>query len=180
MADSKAKMEKYCNRGKRGLPPLYPGMPVVVQNKESGRWDIIGLVQETHHIRRYMIRLTSGMLIQKNRRFVQRRYIDTHGAAPRDVQKDISRRDIPKASRQSEHLQPANLDLPPFHTILDTRISNGGVFEQSVHEDAQITIENRTERKPHTVPCNSPAPRRSGRVHKPTKRFNWKESDSDW
>ena len=79
-------MERYYNRGKQQLPPLYAGMPVAIQNRATKRWDRVGWVQEAYHQkRRYLVRLTSGMLIQRNRHALRRRYPNDPADSDADI-----------------------------------------------------------------------------------------------
>jgi len=74
MAESKIRMERYYNRGKVELPPLKVSDPVVIQNNRSGKWDRIGWIQEKYAYRRYLVRLPSGLFVERNRKFLRRRY----------------------------------------------------------------------------------------------------------
>ena len=73
-SDNRTRLETAYNRGTRDLPPLRVGTPIAVQDPRSNRWDRYGVVQEVHHrLRRYVIRLASGMIITRNRRVIRQR-----------------------------------------------------------------------------------------------------------
>lgn len=57
------------------LPPLKVGDPVLIQNRSNRRWDKVGIVQERNlNIRKYAVRLPSGMVTHRNRRDLRKRY----------------------------------------------------------------------------------------------------------
>ena len=74
MYESKVKNERYYNTsaksGPRELPPKV-GDEVVVQNTKSIRFDRYGIVKECCDNRRYLIRLPSGMILERHRRFLR-------------------------------------------------------------------------------------------------------------
>ena len=71
---NQARLETTYNRGTKQLPSLPVGTPVAIQSRNIKRLYRYGIVQEVHHrVRRYMIRLASGMVISHNRRFVRKR-----------------------------------------------------------------------------------------------------------
>ena len=72
IAEESQKVEE--KRG-RELKPLNIGDPVVVQNRTTKRWDKYAVVQEVHHkARRYLVRMSSGLLTVRNRRDLRKRY----------------------------------------------------------------------------------------------------------
>lgn len=73
IAQERQKADHY----KRGtpLPPLSVGDPVLIQNKRSRRWDRYGVIQERNlRIRKYTIRLPSGLITIRNRRDLRYRF----------------------------------------------------------------------------------------------------------
>ena len=75
VTQSKQNMEKFYNKGTRTLPPLFVGDPVVVQNKSNKQWDRQRWIQEGYCAkRRYLIRLTSGPVLERNSRFIPKRF----------------------------------------------------------------------------------------------------------
>lgn len=153
MAQSKVRMERYYNRGKQELSPLYPGMPVLVQNKTSKRWDRIGWVQEAHHqTRRYLIRLTSGMLIQRNRRVIRRRYPATTitGSGP-GTGTDAGDNTTPVPARFS--VQPRRINNREEYTHTSHDDASGGVLppHNNMNESSGVTnSHSREESSPST------------------------------
>ena len=73
-ATRKEKLEQYHNRSAHSLPPLNVGDPVCVQNAVTKRWDRYGTILERYeHVRRYLIKLESGMVIRRNRIHLRKR-----------------------------------------------------------------------------------------------------------
>ena len=71
-AETCERSESYYNRGTANLPAIQVGSPVVVQNHKTGKWDRVGVVLDKNsRLRRYLIRLSSGMIINRNRRHVK-------------------------------------------------------------------------------------------------------------
>ena len=60
-----------------GLSKLVIGTPVVIQNDKSKLWDRSGVVVDVGSHRKYFIRLPSGRILTRNRRFLRRRYSPT-------------------------------------------------------------------------------------------------------
>lgn len=59
----------------RPLPELKVGNPVVIQNRNNKKWDKYGIIQERNlKLRRYTVRLPSGMLTMRNRIDLRRRF----------------------------------------------------------------------------------------------------------
>ena len=73
IACERQRMDKY--RGGRSLPSLPEGTAVVIQNRQNKRWDRYGVVQESKpDIRKYVVRMPSGMITVRNRRDLRKRY----------------------------------------------------------------------------------------------------------
>ena len=68
------KLEHRYNASARELPPLHPGTLVAVQNHATKRWDTYGTIVEVGAHHDYLIRLTSGRVWRRNRRFIRRRF----------------------------------------------------------------------------------------------------------
>lgn len=82
-AERRDKLTSYYNRGTKELPPLTVGTPVAIQNRQNGRWDRYGIIQEAKpNIRKYFIRLASGMVVTRNRRFIRIRIIHNRNPMP--------------------------------------------------------------------------------------------------
>ena len=82
-AKRKEKFEKYYNRGTRNLEQLKVNDPVCIQLR-GGR---LGRVMECYHqSRQYLIKLESGLIIQRNRIHLRKRYSypknDTNSTEP--------------------------------------------------------------------------------------------------
>ena len=74
IAIQQQKVERHYNASAHELPELQPGTPVAIQNHQSKRWNIYGTVIEVGNNRDYMIRLLSGRVWRRNRRYIRRRY----------------------------------------------------------------------------------------------------------
>ena len=73
IAKERQRQDKY-NPGKP-LPVLKVGTPVVIQNRQTKRWDKFGVIQERNlSTRKYTIRLPSGMLTVRNRIVIKLRH----------------------------------------------------------------------------------------------------------
>lgn len=63
------------NINERELKPLRVGDPVVVQNRNNKRWDKYAIIQEVNlQTRKYLVRLSSGLLTVRNRRDLRKRF----------------------------------------------------------------------------------------------------------
>ena len=56
------------------LPSFQIGTPVLVQNDRTKLWDRSGIVVDVGAHRKYFVRLPSGRILTRNRRFLHRRY----------------------------------------------------------------------------------------------------------
>ena len=73
-ARNQQRLENNYNRGTKELPPLRVGTPVAIYDRRTKRWNRFGVVQEVQRdLRRYVIRLASGMIVTRNRRAVRQR-----------------------------------------------------------------------------------------------------------
>ena len=78
-AKRKQTLEEKWNRSSRSLPVLNVQDSVLVQNQISKKWDRQGTVMERNlKIRRYLIRLESGMMIYRNRRHLRKLYMPSN------------------------------------------------------------------------------------------------------
>ena len=68
-------VEKY-NATAKHLPSLKPGDHVVLQDPISKRWERCGVVTETGKHRDYLIKVASGRVLRRNRRFLRRRTVN--------------------------------------------------------------------------------------------------------
>ena len=74
-SDLKNSEERRYNQHARDLPGLRVGSQVAVQNHNTKRWDRCGVITEVdHQRRRYFIRMPSGRVLTRNRRFLRQRY----------------------------------------------------------------------------------------------------------
>ena len=73
-ADIKQKLEKRYNSSARPLPPLQLGSKVAVQDHNTKKWNKYGIIVHVGDNRDYMVKLTSGRVWRRNRRFIRKRY----------------------------------------------------------------------------------------------------------
>jgi hypothetical protein len=71
-AEKRDKMDTNYNRSSNDLPILPVGTPIVLQDTRSKKWDKYGVVVEIGPNRDYLVKLVSGRLFRRNRRFIRR------------------------------------------------------------------------------------------------------------
>jgi len=72
MYENKVQSERYYQTpATRELTPFKVGDEVVVQNTKFKRFDRFGVIKECCDNRRYLVRLPSGMIIERNRRYLR-------------------------------------------------------------------------------------------------------------
>ncbi|MEM7478413.1 MAG: transposase family protein [Planctomycetota bacterium] len=76
------KLEKRYNSRSRPLPDLAVGNRVAVQHPVSKAWDKYGIIVETLQNRDYLVKLVTGRVLRRNRRFIRRRYPVIPGPPP--------------------------------------------------------------------------------------------------
>ena len=64
---------EYYNRRAHPLPDITVGSHVAIQNSETKQWDIYGRVVDVGPFRKYFIKLSSGRVLTRNRRYLRRR-----------------------------------------------------------------------------------------------------------
>ena len=69
------KVETSYNSKARPLPEIKIGSRVALQNHETKRWDIYGIITDIGRHRRYFIKTQSGRVLVRNRRFLRRRIL---------------------------------------------------------------------------------------------------------
>ena len=68
-------MEDRYNQTAKALPPLEIGARVAVQDTQTRLWNCYGVVVQIGRHRKYFVRLQSGRVLVRNRRFLRRRYV---------------------------------------------------------------------------------------------------------
>lgn len=81
-AEKREKIESYYNRTAHQLPSLRVRDRVAVQDSQTKRWDRYGVVVEVMRNNDFLIRLTSGRILRRNRKFLRRR-LPVHAAEAR-------------------------------------------------------------------------------------------------
>ena len=79
---SKENTEVYYNRHAHSLTDIGIGSNVAVHNGDSKQWDIYGIVVHIGPYRKYFVRLPSGRVLTRNRRFLRRRVPASVPAVP--------------------------------------------------------------------------------------------------
>ena len=71
---NKNKVIRKYNENAQDLPRLQIGNKVAIQNHKTKLWDIYGTIVDIGHHRKYFIKLQSGRVLTRNRRYIRRRY----------------------------------------------------------------------------------------------------------
>lgn len=95
------KAEWYYNRSARTLPPLRIGTPVRIQDRTSNRWDKTGTVVGIGTHRDYHVKLPSGRILWRNRRFLRHRHnqVPDDGETPQTSGTQASPSNEPRTTR---------------------------------------------------------------------------------
>jgi hypothetical protein len=72
-SENSEKAEEYYNRHAHTLPDINVGSNVAIHNGDTKQWDIYGLVVHIGPYRRFYVKLPSGRILVRNRRFLRRR-----------------------------------------------------------------------------------------------------------
>ena len=155
------RLEHMYNRTAHELPQLAVGTKVAVQDHRTRKWDKYGTIVEVGRNRDYMIRLVSGRVWRRNRRFLRRRYPvanpDPPNPVPNPIVQPLARAPIPH-----EHLPTAAVPPPPANTT-------GGTPRLPTRPPPPPVPPQVTQAKTSAKP--TPAPRTSLRQRKPTQRL---------
>ena len=79
---SRETTEENYNRHAHSLTDIGVGSNVAVHNDETKQWDIYGVVVDIGPYRKYFIKLPSGRVLTRNRRFLRRRVPASLPSAP--------------------------------------------------------------------------------------------------
>ena len=71
--DHDYKAKAYYNRSAKELPGLKPGEHIALYNQSSSKWDTHGTILQRISKRRYTIKLESGSILQRNRKYLRPR-----------------------------------------------------------------------------------------------------------
>ena len=107
-ASRRERIEQAYNQHSRDLPELNVGNQVAVWDPKTHRWDRYGVVVELQPFRRYLVRLTSGRLLARNRRHLRRRY---GHALPDNMKLDATSQAGSPGPHPHGHTQPDNTPL---------------------------------------------------------------------
>lgn len=100
-------VEQRYNARAADLPELRAGTRVAVQSRE-GRWDRFGEIVEVCKHRRYLIKMSSGRVLSRNRRHIRRRY----GHAAPDAESSAGPA-FPSSATHGGAAEPASVAPPP-------------------------------------------------------------------
>ena len=70
---TKENVEESYNQHTRALLEIVVGSNVAIQNRDTNRWDVYGIVTHVGPHRRYYVKTQSGRVLVRNRRFLRRR-----------------------------------------------------------------------------------------------------------
>lgn len=126
---------KYYNATARELQPLKVQDRVVVQSNVTKRWEKHGIIVEMLKNRDYLIRLNSGRVLRRNRRFIRRRLpvlateVAQRTTEPTDTQQQRQpqqeqprirfKAQGPLAERQNVQTRSGRLIRPPDRLLVD-------------------------------------------------------------
>ncbi len=104
-------MDRY-DKSARTLAPLPVGTHVLIQNVISKVWDRSGIIVAIGHHRKYQIKMPSGRLLWRNRRFLRKTSVDTTGYAQADERKTLSQdKDVSQNEKQSQDKRDSEVKL---------------------------------------------------------------------
>lgn len=110
-AEHREKLEYYYDRGTRSLPALPVGTPVAIQNPKTRKWDRYGVIQEKNEdLRRYVIRLPSGMIVVRNRRVLKQRFTN-RTLPPITLDDELDNTENPDV-RNENNIENQSVDIP--------------------------------------------------------------------
>ena len=155
------RLEHMYNRTAHELPQLAVGTKVAVQDHRTRKWDKYGTIVEVGRNRDYMIRLASGRVWRRNRRFLRRRYPVANPEPPNPVPNPIVQ-PLAHVPIPHEHPPTAAVPPPPANTI-------GGTPQLPTRPPPPPVPPQVTQAKTSAKP--TPAPRTSLRQRKPTQRL---------
>ena len=168
MCEAKLQSERYYNTPTtRDLPAFQVGDEVVIQNIKTKRFDRFGIVKECCDSRRYLIRLPSGMILERNRRFLRpfRKPVDTSKNVVVGTSMHVVDNNVSKSVEPTEPVVFNNndcvLELEPPENV---RMSHNNNFDDQCLRRAPIQSEGIV-----TVPQQL---RRSNRIRRPPDRLN--------
>ena len=159
LIDKKVAEEKQRYENRRSLVELKVGDAVVVQNRNNKRWDKYGVVQEaTPGIRRYKIRMSSGLVTVRNRRDLKKRF------PPETVPQSGTSRWSPFTSDETSHYQAPRYQ--DYENELKSEVhSNEDDDDDDDDQSYQATIRTPVQQRPAQ---EMPVPQRAvqqGQVH---------------
>ena len=122
-ADIKAKaMERY-DQSSRTLPPLHVGDHVLVQDRNSKRWDRAGVITRAGNSRDYEIKMPSGRLVWRNRRFLRKMKVPS----PDELQGE---EEISLEKKMPTSSSPNNQGLKGIRKLDNTKKEDGPAEKQ--------------------------------------------------
>ena len=98
--ENKERAVEYYNQHAHTLPDIRVGSNVAVHNSETKQWDIYGIVVDVGPYHRYSVKLNSGRILVRNRRFLRRQIPASIGPCASVV---APLREIPRRSSRPYH-----------------------------------------------------------------------------
>ena len=116
-AEHRAKaMEKY-DLSSKTLPPLAIGDHVLIQDQHNKRWDKTGVITRMGCSRDYEIRMPSGRLVWRNRRFLRKAKLATSDELPGEERMSPVK-NTPDKEKTTEEKMPKKRGRPAFKSSL--------------------------------------------------------------
>ena len=103
------RVEARYNSRATDLPVLQVGARVAVQDQDTKRWDRYGQITEVGKNRRYLIKMTSGRVLSRNRRHIRRRF---GHATPDDLLASDRGTSLPCTASPSRPVAPSTAAPP--------------------------------------------------------------------
>ena len=99
--DHDYKAKAYYNRSAKELPGLKPGEHIALYNQSSSKWDTHGTILQRISKHRYTIKLESGSILQRNRKYLRpRNPLSVTRNEPREILRNTT--DLRRSTRTKE------------------------------------------------------------------------------
>jgi transposase InsO family protein len=110
-AETSKKARMHYNQTSRPLKPLQMGDLVRIQNQDTKEWDRVGKIVEVRPFRKYMVKLPSGKVWTRNRRFLRKRELQAEDTQPMQQDKN-------PGPKQDENPDPRQNKSPGLKSLL--------------------------------------------------------------
>lgn len=122
-AEVRDRVEEKFNESAKPLRELYPGARVAVQHPNTRQWNKYGIIVEKLKHKDYLIKLGSGRIIRRNRRFIRRRFLvpscDSRDTSEHGDTASLGAPETPSPAQAIpiHNLRPRHLVAPPRRFI---------------------------------------------------------------